>query len=245
VLEYPGSSNFSYLTRQNQTITYKSNGTGWSAHVLDEGVIPPSTVLANMGTTYSHAEDFPVIDLNDTIQGAMNYNQGGWDYDWVSGVIFSAYQPLVLSNVTSRSMFHTASNSFIGSTSSPLTIKSYSLKVGKSIRVLITGTSSGSSTSVIIYPKIGSQTFSSTSITTGVLSNTPWRLEYEYKVTDVGTSGKVHGSGVWISSNSSINIMATSSHFSTINTTIDNRLDFLLTSTDSYTIIHSTIERLA
>jgi hypothetical protein len=244
--EYSGSTNFSYLTRQNQTITYKYNGTNWSTYVLDEGILPPSTVLANMGTTYSYAEEFPVIDLNDTIQGAMNYNQGGWNYDWVSGTIFSAYQPLTLSNVTARSMFYTASNSFIGSTSSPLTIKSYSLKVGKSIRVLITGTASGS-TSLIIYPKIGSQTFSTTAITTGSVANDPWRLEYEFKVTDVGPLGRVHGSGFWLGSSSTVykNIMDTTASYKTIDTTIDNRIDFLLTSSDSYTIIHSTIERLA
>jgi hypothetical protein len=251
--EYSGSTNFSYLTRQNQTINYKYNGTNWSTYVLDEGVLSSSTVLANMGTTYSHGEEFPVIDLNDTIQGAMNYNQGGWNYDWVSGTIFSAYQPLTLSNVTARSMFYTASNSFIGSTSSPLTIKSYSLKVGKSIRVLITGTASGSSTTptVIIYPKIGSQTFSSTAIDIGgPASNDPWRLEYEFKVTDVGSSGRVHGSGFWYGAANFgafvyKNIMDTTASYKTIDTTIDNRIDFLLTSSDSYTIIHSTIERLA
>jgi len=246
VNEYSGSTNLSYLTRQNQTVTYKYNGTNWSTYVLDEGILPPSTVLANMGTTYSYAEEFPVIDLNDTIQGAMNYNQGGWNYDWVSGTIFSAYQPVTLSNVTARSMFYTASNSFIGSTSSPLTIKSYSLKVGKSIRVLITGTASGS-TSLIIYPKIGSQTFSTTSISTGAMTNDPWRLEYEFKITDVGPLGRVHGSGFWLGSSSTAykNIMDTTASYKTIDTTIDNRIDFLLTSSDSYTIIHSTIERLA
>ena len=249
--EYSGSTNFSYLTRQNQTINYKYNGTNWSTYVLDEGVLSSSTVLANMGTTYSHGDEFPVIDLNDTIQGAMNYNQGGWNYDWVSGTIFSAYQPLTLSNVTARSMFYTASNSFIGSTSSPLTIKSYSLKVVKSIRVLITGTASGpGSVDLIIYPKIGSQTFSTTSISSTNMTNDPWRLEYEFKVTDVGSSGRVHGSGFWYGAANGgnlvyKNIMDTTASYKTIDTTIDNRIDFLLTSIDSYTIIHSTIERLA
>jgi len=247
VYEYSGSTNLSYLTRQNETITYKYNGSSWVAYVVDDGVIPPSTVLANMGATYGHAEEFPVLDINDTIQGAINYNQGGWSYDWLSGTIFSAYSPLTLSNATTTSMFNTASNSFIGLTSAPLTISAYSLTLGKSIRILLTGTASGSG-ALSIYPKIGSQTFSSTSITTGTISDAPWRIEYEFKVLTVGSSGKLHGSGFWISSQASSpyqNIMGTSSYYTTVDTTIDNRIDFLLTSSSSYTVIHSTIERLA
>jgi hypothetical protein len=200
-----------------------------------------------MGASYGHAEEFPVLDINDTIQGAINYNQGGWSYDWLSGTIFSAYSPLTLSNATTTSMFNTASNSFIGLTSAPLTISAYSLTLGKSIRILLTGTASGSG-SLSIYPKIGSQTFSSTSITTGTISDAPWRIEYELKVITVGSSGKLHGSGFWISSQASSpyqNIMGTSSYYTTVDTTIDNRIDFLLTSSSSYTVIHSTIERLA
>jgi hypothetical protein len=253
VYEFPGSSNYSYLTRPNQTITYKYNGTDWSSYVLDEGAIPPSTVLANMGTTYSHAEEFPVIDINDTIQGAMNYNQGAWSYDWLSGVVFSSYQPLTLTNVTSTSMFYTASNSYIGSTSSPLTIKSYTLTPGKQYRIFLSGTFSSSGGTATFYPKIGSVTFSSVNIGMGSLSGIPWRVEYSFKVGDVGATGKIHGDGYWLASdgatnNKAVNIMGTSSWYQTVDTTIDNRIDFLLStalSTDSMTIISSTIERLA
>jgi hypothetical protein len=253
VYEYPGSINYSYLTRQNQTITYKYNGTDWSTYVVDNGVLPPSTVLANMGTTYSHAEEFPVIDINDTIQGAINYNQGAWSYDWLSGVVFSAYQPLTLTNVTSKSMFYTASNRFIGSTSSPLIIKSYTLTPGKQYRISLSGTFSSSGGTATFYPKIGSVTFSSVDVGMGSLSNIPWRIDYSFKVGDVGSSGKIHGDGFWVASsgatnNKALNIMGTSSWYQTVDTTIDNRIDFLLStalSTDSVTIINSTIERLA
>jgi hypothetical protein len=247
VYEYSGSSNLSYITRSNETITYKYDGSSWIPYVVDDGIIPPSTMLANMGATYGHAEEFPVLDINDTIQGAINYNQGGWNYDWLSGTIFSAYSPLTLSNVTTTSIFNTASNSFIGSTSSPLTISAYSLTLGKSIRVLMTGTVSGTN-SLTIYPKIGTQTFSSTLISHGPSSNYPWRIEYEFKVLAVGSSGKLHGSGFWLSSLSLApyqNIMGTSSYYTTVDTTVDNTIDFLMTASNSYTIIHSTVERLA
>jgi hypothetical protein len=254
VYEFSGSSNLSYLVRQNETITYKYDGSSWIAYIVDDGVIPPSTVLANMGATYGHAEEFPVLDINDTIQGAINYNQGGWSYDWLSGTIFSAYSPLTISNpATASSMFNTASNSFIGLTSSPLTIGAYNLKVGKSIRMLLTGTFSGSGIARF-GGKIGSQTFSSSgSIALGSgTTNAPWRIEYEFKVLNVGSSGRVHGSGVFMCSNisatvsSTQNIMDGDAAYEIIDTTVDNKLDFLVRGTGSnFTIIHSTIERLA
>ena len=139
VSEYSGGSNYTYLTRLNQTAEFTYDGTNWTSVILDEGVMPPSTMLANLGTTFSHMQQIEVIDINDSVQKAINYNQGGLSYDWLSGVMYSSYVPVVVPS-SQTSVFATSSGSFIGSTSSPLTLPSYSLASGKSLRVQISGT---------------------------------------------------------------------------------------------------------
>jgi hypothetical protein len=252
VSEFLGSSNDSSLIRQNQTITYKFDGSNWSSYVVDDGVLSAQTMLANMGSTYSHATEFPVIDLHDSVQKSLNYSQGGWSYDWLSGTVFSSYKYKYFDvNLTNHSMFNTSSNSFIGNTSSPLTVKSYSLSSGKSIRMTLTGTVSSVNGTASIKYMMGGYTMSNTSIQLGSISNLPWRIDYDIKTSDVGASGSVHCSGLWICNGASSSIkhlMYTASAYQPINTTIDNNMDLLLTlsgTNDQVSVISSTIERLS
>ena len=240
IFEHATSTTLSYLTRLNQTICYSFNGTIFVPYILDEGFIPPSTVMGNIGSTHSSPEEVPVIDIHDTVQQALTYNQGGWSDDWLSGVVYSSYGTHSINATTvAQSVFVTASNTFIGSTSSPLRIQSYSLAKGKTLRLSVSGTVSTSS-SLTFNALIGSATVSSTTLTV----NSGFIVDYSFKTLNIGVSGSVHGFGTIYYNGSSVGMMM--SNQSSLNTTINNNLNFTISSTTTpvVTIYQSMIERL-
>jgi hypothetical protein len=248
VLEYVGSVNNSRLTRQNQTIQYKydSASSSWTAYILDEGVVPPMTVLANMGTDYAHAEEFPVIDINDTIQKAINYTEGAFTNDWLSGTIYSCFRPLSLPS--GGSVFDLTSGNYIGDT----TALAYSMAQGKTFRIFVTGTLSVTIGDIVIMGVLGGSVLShNTMIISSPLTDAPFRITYEIKVGDIGTSGLVHGSGIFtlqtIDPSNQMHLFDNSTWGQTVDTTVDNliNINMLPTGDASFVIYHSTIERLA
>ena len=243
--EYDGSVNNSRLTRQNQAIQYKFDlhDLIWKAYILDEGVVPPMTVLANMGTDYAHVEEFPVIDINDTIQKSLNYTEGSFTNDWLSGTIYSCFRQLSLP--TGGEAFDLTTGNYIGDT----TIPAYSMVQGKSFRILVTGTITSTTGDVIIKGVLGGVILltDSTYTPSGSLTNEPFRISYEIKVGDVGGSGLVHGSGIFTIQNDQLHLFDNTTWGQTVDTTSNNTLKVLLTTTGdaSFEIYHSTIERLA
>jgi hypothetical protein len=169
----------------------------------------------------------------------------------MSGVVFSAYRPISFSDPLNSSMFNTASNKYIGATSTPTTIGAFGMKLGKSYKVQISATYSHSSGCTFsVYPKIGSVTVSTITINnTSTSNNTPLYIDYTFKCLAVGVNGQIHGSGFLMSGNTYNLIMSTSSYFSTIDTTSNNKIDIISNkdsgATLNLTVIHSTIERLA
>ena len=257
--DYDGSINLSTLTRQNQTIKYKYDSTisTWFSFVVDDGILPPQTIYANMNSYPSHAEEFPIIDINDSVQKSIDYSQGSFGQDWLNGIIYSSYKPIY--NISNGSFFNYNSGEYIGMTqtllTNQITFPAYSLQSGKSFKILMTGTSSSPSSSIMsLVISLGLNLFSG-AIYTDYTLNDIWRLEYEIKVSDVGPSGSVHGSGLWTSYNSGdplVNLMNTSIPYQSIDTTIDNILNISFDDTTfsgstpiEIMVLHSTIERLA
>ena len=125
------------------------------------------------------------------------------------------------------------------------------MKLGKSYKIQLSGTySHDANCTFSFYPRIGSVTISSITINnTSTFSNTPFYIDYTFKCLAVGSNGQIHGSGFLMSGSTYNLIMSTSSHISTVNTTINNNIGFVTTKdagpTLSFTVIHSTIERLA
>ena len=241
--EYDGSVNNSRLTRQNQAIQYKFDlhDLIWKAYILDEGVVPPMTVLANMGTDYAHVEEFPVIDINDTIQKSLNYTEGSFTNDWLSGTIYSCFRQLSLP--AGGSTFDLTTGNYIGDT----TIPAYSMVQGKSFRILVTGTITSTTGDVYLKLKLSTILTNSTYTPSGSLTNEPFRISYEMKVGDVGVSGLVHGSGIFTIQNDQLHLFDNTTWGQTVDTTSNNTLEVLLTTTGdaSFEIYHSTIERLS
>jgi hypothetical protein len=243
VFEYSGSTNISTLTRSNQTIAYVYSGVTFTPYTIDEGVISPSTVLANVGATYSPADEVAILDIHDTAQQALTYNQGGFENDWLSGVIYSAYgTQSFVGSATPVSVFATQSNKFIGSTISNTLIPAFSLTRGKTFKLSISGTVSLSS-SLTFNSLVGGATVSSTTINS---VNNGFIIDFTLKTMNVGINGSVHGFGMIYYNGTSVASFMNTPPYTTVNTAISNRIDFTISSsgTPNITIFQSMIERL-
>lgn len=241
-----GSSMNSSVVRQYQSIKYKYDGTSWYPQILDEGLVPPMTVMVNIGPTYSHTEEFPIVDLNDPVQKAMNYTQGGSNNDWISGCIYTSIKPM---NTTSGSLFNITSGEYIGD----LTVPAYGVSEGKCFRITMSGTmSNASGGSIDLTTSLGaSNLFTNTlSLDTG-LDNKPWRLQVDVKIISVGSAGQAYASGHWLSPDSTVDgnviLWDKTTTIIGIDTTSSMAFDvtYIPVSDNYLTIISSMIERIA
>ena len=246
IKETYGSSINSVVKRQYQSVKYKYDGSYWYPQIIDEGLVPPMTVMVNIGPTNSHTEEFPIVDLNDPVQKAMNYTQGGSNNDWISGCIYSSIRPIY---TTGGSLFNLNTGEYIGDT----TIPAYGVSEGKSFRITMSGTMSNTSGGTIDLTSTfgGANLFTNTLSLDSSLDNKPWRLQIDIKIMAVGSSGEVYATGHWFSPDSTVDgnvlLWDKTTTIMGLDTTSSMLVDVSYSpAADNYlTILSSMIERIA
>ena len=212
-LSSPTGFPFVHLTRQNQIYEFKYNyaSQSWVTYQIDMGYISPNTLIGNLTTATGNSEEYEFVDYDDSVQKALNYTEGSFKNDWLSGVIYSSIDPItyVTSNIgVSFSLFNLNKNEFIGPTVSGqnttgggVIIPPYALTRGKQLRVQISGTYSkkGAGTSPAETPflfYLGSRTMSVFTYSIQPNASTAsFNIDYNLKVRYGGQSGSVYGWG--------------------------------------------------
>jgi hypothetical protein len=205
----PGSTAgwpFSHLRRQNQTMEFKWNSSSqsWIAYTIDNGYIQPNTILGNFNTQPGNPEEYEVVDYNDSTQNALNYSQGSFTNDWLSGVIYSSIDPLNIATTsnTSISLLNTQTNQYVGintpgSPGSGLSLPAFSLTRGKHLRFRLAATYSKAPSSQAEFQFIlGTQKLAGFTYSIGgIRATASIDIDFNLKVRYGGASGSVYGYG--------------------------------------------------
>jgi len=189
-----------HITRQNQIYEFKYNyaSASWASYQVDMGYISPNTFVGNLTGVTGYGEEYEFVDYNDSVQKSLNYTEGSFTNDWLSGVIYSSIDPVsrTLSG-TEQLLLNTTPYSFVGTVSLP----TYSMVRGKVLRLKLSGTHSfaGNGNITILFKLVNGVTTATVSsithsTTTGA-SNTSYEIDYQLKVRYGGQSGSVYGSG--------------------------------------------------
>jgi len=263
---------FVHLTRQNQIYEFKYNygSQSWASYQIDMGLIGPNTLVGNLTTATGYAEEYEFVDFNDPIQKALNYTEGSFTNDWLSGVIYSSVERLnVSTNLSSNplSLLNVNSGQYIGMApagSSGLTIPGFALTRGKNLKVYLSGTYSKTPSAntrefrldfLLAGKTINSRTYSIGNGATPLQGS--FEIEYNLKVRNGGLSGSAYGSGRMIfeevSSPGAVNYLIHNSYTQSFitdinlssNATFDVQVQNFTPTNLSFTVYNSTIERLA
>jgi len=257
------------LTRQNQIYEFKYNyaSASWASYQVDMGYIGPNTLVGNLTTATGYGEEYEFVDYNDSVQKALNYTEGVFQKDWLSGVIYSSIDPVRYSGGGGDyTIFNHNSNEFIGlpkfsSAISGVSIPAFALTRGKSLKLTIAGTFSklpGSITgnTVSFTTRVGDQTFQSVEYANGGIGSTAsFMINYDLKVRYAGQSGSVIGFGS-LTVDETFSPSSPVFHFHQhsitssiqVNTATAIPFDVRIRNSGSsgdYTILSSTLERLA
>jgi hypothetical protein len=258
---------FVHITRQNQIYEFKYNyaSASWASYQVDMGYISPNTFVGNLTGVTGYGEEYEFIDYNDPVQKTLNYTEGGFSNDWLSGVIYSSVDALSVSTsgATTLSLLNVNSGQFIGLTAaapSGLTIPAFSLTRGKNLRVHLAGTYSktvsGGKSEFDMQFLLGNKMVNSKTYSVTGTSNGSFEIDYNLKVRNGGLSGSVYGTGKMIFDETSspgapiylihsyTQSLATDVNLSS-NATFDVRANNLSATNLSFTVLNSIIERLA
>jgi hypothetical protein len=202
---------FSQLTRVGQVYEFKYDygSQSWASYMVDPGYVEKSTIMGNFNNGSAYSEDYIVTDLNDSVQKAINYTEGGFANDWLSGVLYSSVEPLQASLLGSsvQTLLNTNTNQFIGLTqhapfTSGVTIPGFAMSRGRGLRVSISGTYSvsGTSPTQLEFQFIHRKTAETIlNLFTYSLNKTSlvgtFEVDYKIKVRNAGQNGSLHGYG--------------------------------------------------
>jgi hypothetical protein len=203
----PLASPFAHLRRQNQTMEFKWNSSSqsWISYTIDNGYIQPNTILGNFNSEAGYYEDYDVVDYNDSTQNALNYSQGSFVNDWLSGVIYSSIDPIAYATTfssVSSSLLNTQTNQYVGintpgNPGSGLSIPAFALTRGKHLRLKMSGTYSkvGSSQAEFQFYLANQKLSGFTYSIGGIRATASFDIDFNLKVRYGGLSGSVHGFG--------------------------------------------------